>query len=136
MKRLAIVAVLIVVGVAFFGPAYQDKEIQRRVGTSLSAGAQATAKVAEYVQAHGKPPARAADVALGKPGDAPDLGDMRLEPGGRIRLVLAGPNLFAAPKLEGKSILLTPVIEGGKVTSWQCDSGDIPQKYLYAACRK
>jgi Pilin (bacterial filament) len=136
VKKLAIVAVLIIMVVAFVGPAYQDKEIQRRVATSLSAGFAAEAKVAEYVQAHGKPPARATDVALGKPGNAPDLGDLRLEPGGKIRLVLAGPNLFAAPTLEGKAILLTPVIEAGKVARWQCDGGDVPQKYLPAACRR
>ena len=67
MKKLAIVAVLIVVIVAVVGPAYQDKEIQARVGRVVGAGVQAGAKVSEYVRVHGKAPERAADVALGKP---------------------------------------------------------------------
>jgi len=128
-------AVLIAVPTAACIYVYQDRSADARILDVLAAAQDPMAKVSEHVRVHGKLPERTGEVDPGKIGERRDLGELRIEPGGTIRLRLTGPDLFAMPNFEGKSIVFTPVVEAGKITRWQCSS-DIPDGNLPPSCRK
>ena len=115
-------------------PVYQDKKVQASVVEVIAFAKNATVRIDEYVRINGKLPDRPEEFDPGNVNKPLYLGEVRIESGGVIRLVLTGPNLFATSNLKGKAIVLTPVFDAGKVT-WRCRS-DINVGYLPAQCRK
>lgn len=130
-----VVAVLVALLAAVVVPVYQDRSVDMRISNVLAAAQVPMAKISEHVRVHGKLPEGPGEVDLGEIGKPRDLGEVRIEPGGTIRLRLTGPNLLTTPNFEGRSIMLVPVIEAGKITQWQCSS-DIPDRNMPPSCRK
>lgn len=129
-----VVAVIIGLIAAVFIPEYQDRKVRASVVQMIAFAKNTQAKIEEYVRVNGKLPDRSEEFHPGNVSTPPYLGEIRIETGGTIRLTLTGPDLFATPNLEGKSIVLAPVFDAGKVTSWRCSS-DIKDGHLPANCR-
>lgn len=131
---VVVIAAIIGLIAAVFLPVYQDKKVLASVVQMLIFAKNTQAKIEEYVRVNGKLPDRLEDFHLDNANKPPYLGEIRIETGGTIRLALTGPDLFATPNLDGKSIVLAPVFEAGRVTSWRCSS-NIRDGTLPANCR-
>jgi hypothetical protein len=127
-------ALMIVIIAAVFFPVHQDRKTRGNVDEILAFANESRETIGTYLAAHGKLPDGPLQVSPSRISKPSYVGEVRIEKGGVIRLVLTGPHWFAGPDLEGKSILLAPLLEAGKIHSWRCSS-DIPDRGLPAWCR-
>lgn len=126
----AVIVLLIIV--PFFGgilagiaiPAYQDYTVRAKVGEALTA---TSALKSEIQQAHAqKQPFKIGSIQVA----SQSVKSVEVNSIGVIVITLV-------PKVAGGgTIVYTPSIDSAGTMSWQCSSGDVPPKYLPAACRK
>jgi hypothetical protein len=119
--------------VALIGvPAWRDHVIREQVVQGAHRADRPRAAVAEYLRAHGMPPAdnAAAGLATASSLRGPyvasvtvDHGDVTVHFGGQ-----------AADRVRDRRLLFSPVLHAGRVT-WTCVSPDLPHRVLPRWCR-
>ena len=130
---------LIVLGVSVFPlaivaavaiPVYQDMTTRGYVTKAVAIGRDAARGVEGYYAKHNAFPA---DL---KQAGVPDAASSIVQSvsvdarSGAVRVVLS------LPSLRGKSIVITPRMEGGNRIVWTCSSPDVRDQFLPAGCRK
>jgi hypothetical protein len=115
------------IGVAMLVPPLSETFSRFRLGAPLGELAAARSQVAEHFQLHKAFPApRSFEVKQ------ENVRSLRLEPGGRLVMVLSYP---ASPAADGKSIVYEPRIVDSRIVEWRCYSPDMASKNLPASCR-
>jgi type IV pilus assembly protein PilA len=132
--ELMIVVAIIGILAAIAIPAYQDYTVRAQVSEGLNLGGGAKTAVTEYFQDRGAWPANNDQAGLdATPTNISGKYVASVSVASNVITVLYG-NSAHATLLSGKTIRLTGASPGGSVT-WTCDSADLPDKHLPAACR-
>jgi len=120
--------VLVVAAVA--GPSYANYQYRVRVyeGVSLVGGLKTPLE--EYVEQHGRLPAKIAEIASATSGK--HVSTVVLEPDGTIRATFGKD----AQELSDHSVSMVPTMKDGRIVEWICRSDDLPNVCLPASCRR
>ena len=111
-------------------PAYQDYTVRAKIAQGLETAAEAKLAVAETYAATGAVPADNAQAGYVFEAAAPEVRDIRIEPGGVVRVRMA------VDPINGGSIVLEPSEGADGAVEWRCYSPDIEGRYLPSTCRE
>ncbi len=122
------IIVLVIAAVA--GPSYGNYLYRARVSEGVSLLGVLKTPLAEYVEHHGRLPAKIAEIASTTSGMF--VGNVALESDGTISATF-GKN---AQKLSDHSVSMVPTMKDGRIVEWTCRSRDLPDVCLPASCRR
>jgi hypothetical protein len=103
-------------------------EVRMKVTEVLASMGPAKVEVAGHFAAHGRfpePRQLQATVAYAR--------SLRLETDGRLAVVIRYPPVH---EVDGKTVILEPRVEAGRIVEWACYTRDVPHQYLPANCRQ
>jgi hypothetical protein len=113
---------------------YDHSQYREDVYFAMRRGGWMREQVTRYWMQNQRFPERVADVAPASPEEQPRyIRAITLGPGGRIEIELRFPR---EPKLDGKRLILEPVVTGGRIESWRCLAPDVPRAYVPHECRE
>jgi type IV pilus assembly protein PilA len=133
--ELMIVVAIIAILAAIAIPAYQDYVVRSQVseGATLTDGAKTA--VAEYYSNKGVLPTSNAEAGLASTIAGTYVSTVEVNATGQIVATFSDTAPQKANKLiKDKTFILSPVTSAGS-TTWTCDKGDVPTKYLPSSCR-
>ena len=111
--------------------AHYDMDLRQRTSYALSAVEGLKTAVATYYEDYSRWPNKASDLGRDTRGDYPDGGYYELEDNGAIRI-----RFTVKPELMKGSIVLTPGLDGKRMT-WICrPQGSIARNHLPGFCRE
>ena len=141
--ELMIVVAIIGILAAIAIPAYQDYTIRAQVSEGLNLSGGAKTAVTEFFQDRGNLPTDNAEAGIAASGDIQGnyvesvaVGD----DGGAADGVITVTYSSDAPQeansaIDGDTLTLTPDTSNPGSVDWNCDSADLANKHLPAACR-
>jgi type IV pilus assembly protein PilA len=135
--ELMIVVAIIAILAAIAIPAYQDYLVRSQVseGAVLTDGAKTA--VAEYYSNKGVLPGSNASAGLAASGSITGsyVSGVLVGTTGKITATFSDASPQKANKaISGDTFVLSPITSAG-TTSWSCNGGTVPQKYLPSSCR-
>ncbi|MBA3058396.1 MAG: pilin [Gammaproteobacteria bacterium] len=132
--ELMIVVAIIGILAAVALPAYQDYTIRAKMSEVILAMSACRTSITETVQTNNA-------ASLPSAGDwgcessvstSKFVAKIRTNDDGAVQVLTQG---FGDATIDGKTVHLSPTINGAAITSWQCGPGDLPPKYLPGSCR-
>ena len=135
--ELMIVVAIIGILAAIAIPAYQDYTIRAQVSEGLNLSGGAKTAVTEYFQDRGTLPSDNDQAGIA---DSGDIQGNYVESGevedGVITITYSSDDPQEAnAAIDGDTLTLTPNTANAGSVDWNCDSGDLDNKHLPAACR-
>lgn len=135
--ELMIVVAIIAILAAIAIPAYQDYIIRSQVseGSTLADGAKTA--VAEFYSNRGTMPAANASAGLASAASITGtyVKSVTVTNGKITALFSKAAPQKANNAIDGATLILSPITSTGS-TSWTCNGGTVPDKYLPTSCRK
>ena len=139
--ELMIVIAIIGILAALALPAYQDYSTRAKVAEILAAAAETKTAIAEYTSAKAELPPDGWTGYTGADGNGACLGSVTWKNDGTNPAVAtltaaASRNDFCSlpDDVLGKTVLLYPTLQDPGIVLWNCDPGDMPEKYLPGSC--
>ena len=135
--ELMIVVAIIGILAAIAIPAYQDYTIRAQVSEGLNLSGGAKTAVTEYFQDRGTLPGDNAEAGVAASGDIEGnyVSQVAIANGVITVTYSSTGNQEANAAIDGDTLTLTPNTANAGSVDWNCDSADLANKHLPAACR-
>jgi type IV pilus assembly protein PilA len=133
--ELMIVVAIIAILAAIAIPAYQNYLIRAQVAEGMSLVGAAKTGVAEYYGNYGSFPSTNASAGITAAASISGnyVSGVAISTGGLITATFSGPKVNT--NISGKTLILSPIANGGSI-NWTCSTtSSVPQQYLPATCR-